>query len=172
MNCVLVNDMISSWVERCLCVFRTIERDCWEMEEMRIRGMRRIVMMTTTAPMPKRIVSWILLGKEEELVSVRVTSCWELWQWKGTYDLRSSLTFRSMGKGRMINAISVTILKTACSIVRKSNTTELHHVQLTITSKLMSARAHFGRSSAGVSFQALNLPHMSVGLFFKIKAIP
>jgi hypothetical protein len=39
----------------------TMDRERWEMEEMRMSGMRRMVMTTTTRPMPKMTDSWIFL---------------------------------------------------------------------------------------------------------------
>lgn len=38
-----------------------MDRERWEMEEMRMSGMRRMVMTTTTRPMPKMMDSWIFL---------------------------------------------------------------------------------------------------------------
>jgi hypothetical protein len=43
-------------------IFRlTIERDLCDTDEINIRGIRRMVMMTTTPPIPNRIANWILL---------------------------------------------------------------------------------------------------------------
>lgn len=82
---------------------RTIDRDFCDNDWFKMRGRRSVVITITTPPRLNRNPSWSLLRCCQQ------KKCETL---ERNNVFRSSCTVRNVGKGRMISAISETMLKT------------------------------------------------------------